>query len=215
MEAAGSLCTALHRLPDVLTGNTETISRRWTIKRNLTTPQAQRKCVYVRSELRYWTLYICYRESQKHCRRHSNVDAIQRGRGQATLLWRAPHGHYRANLKQPARAKTNQNFIQEEAECCLNSGNASQQSVCNLSSSSWLPTNKNVKPYKTTILAVFCMGVKPDLLSKRKNLRGEYSTIGCRESYWDLRDGWPEGNCTRRSFTNCTCHQILYRWSNE
>jgi len=158
MEAAGSLCTALHRLPGVLTGNKATISRRWTIKRNLTSPHAQRKCVYVRSKLRDWTLYICYRGSQKQCRRHSNVDAIQTGRGQATLLWRATHRRYTANSKQTARAKTNQNCIQEEAECCLHSGNASQQLVCNLPSSSWLPKNKNIKLYKTTILAVVLYG---------------------------------------------------------
>jgi hypothetical protein len=65
---------------------------------------------------------------------------------------------HHTDITQPARAKTNQKCIQEEVECSLNWGNANQQSVCNLPSFSWLPTNKNIKLHKTTILAVVLYG---------------------------------------------------------
>ena len=63
-----------------------------------------------------------------------------------------------SKFQTAGKGKTNQNCIQEEAECSLNWGNVSQQSVCNLPSSSWLLTNKNIKLYKTTILAVVLYG---------------------------------------------------------
>jgi len=55
---------------------------------------------------------------------------------------------------------TNQNSIAEEIKCSLRSGNACYHSVQNLLSSRLLSKNLKIKIFRTTILPVFCMGVK-------------------------------------------------------
>ena len=61
---------------------------------------------------------------------------------------------------------TNQNYIQEEIKCRLKSQNACFHSVQNLLSSSLLSENIKIKVYRTTVLLLFCKGVK---LRQNKN----------------------------------------------
>ena len=56
---------------------------------------------------------------------------------------------------------TNQNSIPEEIKSRLRSGTACYHSVQNLLSSRLLSKNLKIKIYRTIILPVFCMGVKP------------------------------------------------------
>ena len=56
---------------------------------------------------------------------------------------------------------TNQNSIPEEIQSRLRSGTACYHSVQNLLSSRLLSKNLKIKIYRTIILPVFCMGVKP------------------------------------------------------
>ena len=63
---------------------------------------------------------------------------------------------------------TNQNSIQEEIKSKLKSGNACYPSVQNLLSSSLLPTNLNIKIYKTTVLPVVLYECEPWSLTMRK-----------------------------------------------
>jgi hypothetical protein len=56
-----------------------------------------------------------------------------------------------------------QNCIHEEIRSRLNSGNACYHAVQNLLSSHMLSRNVKIKIYKTIILPVVCMGVKPGL----------------------------------------------------
>jgi hypothetical protein len=58
---------------------------------------------------------------------------------------------------------TDQNCIHEEIRSRLNSGNASFYAVQNILSSRLLSRNVKIKIYKTVILPVVCMGVKPCL----------------------------------------------------
>ena len=56
---------------------------------------------------------------------------------------------------------TNQNSIQQEIKSGLKSGNACCHLVRNLLSSRLLSKNLKIKIYRTILLPVFCMGVKP------------------------------------------------------
>ena len=56
---------------------------------------------------------------------------------------------------------TDQNSIQEEIKSRLKLGNACYHSVQNLLSSRLLSKNLKIKIYRTIILPVVCMGVKP------------------------------------------------------
>jgi predicted transcriptional regulator len=56
---------------------------------------------------------------------------------------------------------TSQNSILEEIKSRLRPGNAYYHSVQNLLSSRLLSKNLKIKIYRTIILPVFCMGVKP------------------------------------------------------
>jgi hypothetical protein len=64
-------------------------------------------------------------------------------------------------FKYLGTALTNQNSIPEEIKSRLRSGNACYHSVQNLSSSRLLSKNLKIKIYRTIILLLFCMGVKP------------------------------------------------------
>jgi hypothetical protein len=55
---------------------------------------------------------------------------------------------------------TNRNSIHEEIKSRLKFGNACYRSVQNLLSSRLLSKNTKIRVYRTTILHVFCMGVK-------------------------------------------------------
>jgi hypothetical protein len=63
-------------------------------------------------------------------------------------------------FKYLATTLPDQNSIQEEIKSRLKSGNVCYHSVQNLLSSILLPGNINIKIYGTTILPVFCTGVK-------------------------------------------------------
>jgi hypothetical protein len=54
----------------------------------------------------------------------------------------------------------NKNSIQEEIKSNLKSGNACYHSVENLLSTSLLSKTLKIKIYRTTLLSVFCMGVR-------------------------------------------------------
>ena len=56
---------------------------------------------------------------------------------------------------------TDQNSIQEEIKSRLKLGNACYHSVQNLLSSRMLSENLKIKIYRTIILPVICVGVKP------------------------------------------------------
>ena len=56
---------------------------------------------------------------------------------------------------------TDQNSIQEEIKSRLKLGNACYYSLQNLLSSRLLSKNLKIKIYRTLILPVVCMGVKP------------------------------------------------------
>jgi hypothetical protein len=58
---------------------------------------------------------------------------------------------------------TEQNWMHEEINSRLNSGNACYHSVQSLLSARLLSGNVKVKIYKTVIYQLFCMGVKPGL----------------------------------------------------
>jgi hypothetical protein len=57
---------------------------------------------------------------------------------------------------------TDQNCIQEEIKSRLKLGNACYHSVQNLLSFRLLSKNLKIKIYRTIILLVVCMGVKPE-----------------------------------------------------
>jgi len=66
---------------------------------------------------------------------------------------------------------TNQNSIQEGNNCKLKSQNACYLSARNLLYSSLLPKNIKIKIRRTTILLLFCMGVKLGKNKKKKTTR--------------------------------------------
>jgi hypothetical protein len=63
-----------------------------------------------------------------------------------------------AQFRYLGTAVTNPNLVQEEIKTILNLGNASYQSVRNLSSSSLLSKNIKIRIYKTIILPLLLYG---------------------------------------------------------
>jgi hypothetical protein len=64
----------------------------------------------------------------------------------------------------------NQSFIQEESKCRLKSHNACYRSVQNLLSSSLLSKNIKIKVHRSTVILLFCKGVKLGQ-NKKTNIR--------------------------------------------
>jgi hypothetical protein len=110
---------------------------------------------------------------------------------------------------------TDQNSVQEAIKSRLKLGNACYHSVKNLLSSRLLSKNLKIKIYRTIILPVVCMGVKPGRWHWGRNADWGCLRIVCWGEYLVLRGTRWRGNgesCITRSWMICTPYPVLCGW---